>query len=422
MQLAIVAAGFTPDEADELRRAMAAWRRKGDKLSGFSGRFIGGMIANGYPEEFAQRCFGQLRGFSEYGFPESHAASFAILVYVSCWLKHYHAEAFAAALINSQPMGFYQPSQIVRDAREHGAVVRGVDVNFSGWDCTLELIQGAGGEGGVLGARAEGDGKGASFRARPALAGGRKQRPPATHALRLGMRQVKGLKEADARLIEGCVAEGGACADVATLWRRSSCSVASLKRLAAADAFGSMGLDRRSALWEIEPLRDEELPLFAALDPTRLEEEVPALPAMAPRMAMLEDYQHTGLSLEAHPLQFLREGLEKRKVVRCGDLRDRGVSPDGRSVEVAGTVLVRQRPGTASGVVFITLEDETGIANLIVWPKVFEHFRRVARMSTILLARGKVERQGDVVHVHVSFLESLDGEMEGMESVSRDFH
>ncbi len=397
MQLAIVAAGFSADEADNLRRAMAAWRRKGDRLAAFEGRFIGGMLSRGYALEFAQRCFGQLRGFSEYGFPESHAASFAILVYVSCWLKHHRPAAFAAALINSQPMGFYQPAQIVRDAREHGVVVRPVDVNLSAWDCTLEQAG----------------------------------RDPSTHrfAVRLGQRLVKGLPERDAAAIAGAVAGRGRFKDVPSLWRTTLVPAASLRKLAAADAFGSMNLDRRAALWQIQPLRDEELPLFDAPRTRDREQDFfaeddpnPALPVMHPRLRMLQDYQATGLSLASHPLTFLRPQLARRRVIRNAELREPGRCPQGRTVSVAGVVLVRQRPGTASGVVFITLEDESSIANLILWPGTFEKYRKVARTSAMLLARGHVERQGEVVHVHVDHLECIDGLLDDMPVMSRDFH
>jgi error-prone DNA polymerase len=445
MQLAIVAAGFTPDEADKLRRAMAAWKRKGDAIFRFGQRLIDGMIARGYPREFADRCFEQIKGFSEYGFPESHAASFALLVYASSWLKHHHPAAFAAALINSQPMGFYAPAQIVRDAREHGVEVRAIDVTRSAWDCTLERD----------GARAP--------------------------ALRLGMRLVKGLAKGDAERIGGAMRDGSALgrvpASIGALWRRSGASVRAMRCLAQADAFGCFGLDRQRALWEVRALRDEHLPLFdgeggevsgcrgveageaigahcsapghhdtttppgtnasasglgdaAARELRELPEppeppelpELPELPDVGPSRRMVADYAHTGLSLRAHPMEFLRGTLDARGVTRACELRDERACPNGRRVKVAGVVLVRQRPGTASGVVFITLEDETGIANLILWPRVFERFRVAARMSTLLLAQGSVERQGEVVHVHVHRLESLDEHAPELASSSRDFH
>jgi error-prone DNA polymerase len=384
MQLAIVAAGFTPDEADQLRRAIAAWKRKGDAIVRFGQKIIGGMVERGYPLEFAERCFEQMRGFSSYGFPESHAASFAILVYVSAWLKYRHPAAFAASLINSQPMGFYAPAQIVRDAAEHGVKPLQVDVNGSEWNCGLERTS----EG---------------------------------LALRLGMRLVKGVPEREANLIAASRRAGGRFGSLPELWRRSRVSVKSLRHLAKADAFGSLGLDRQGALWQIQPLRDEPMPLFEQVGETA--EEVPdALPERTPRGRVLDDYASIGLSLKAHPVSFIRADLDKRKVIRCAELRDERMTATGTFASVAGLVLVRQRPSTASGVVFITLEDETGIANLIIWSDTYERYRRAARLSRILLAYGKVERQREVVHLHVRRLVSLDGKMEELEAGSRDFH
>jgi error-prone DNA polymerase len=382
MQLAIVAAGFTPDQADGLRRSMAAWKRKGNAIARYGEQLIGGMVANGYEREFAERCFEQIKGFSEYGFPESHAASFAIIVYVSAWLKRHHPAAFAAALINSQPMGFYQPAQIVRDAQEHGVGVRPIDVNRSGWDCSVE---------------------------------------DAGTALRLGMRLVKGMPRTDADRIRDAVLARGPFGTVESLWRASGVGVRALRALADADAFGSMGLDRQRALWQIRPLRDEPLPLFAHADGTD-EAGLDLLPAPAPVDVVLHDYGAAGLSLKAHPMSFLRARLDGVGALCAADLRDGRACPSKREVCVAGLVLCRQRPSTASGVTFITLEDETGIANLIVWRDVFERHRRVARLSTMLLVRGTVERQGEVVHVHASWLEPLDGWLGSVASVSRDFH
>ena len=384
MQLAIVAAGFTPDEADQLRRAMAAWKRKGRDIEKFGTKLIAGMKARGYAREFAERCFEQIKGFSEYGFPESHAASFAILVYVSSWLKWYEPAAFAAALINSQPMGFYAPAQIVRDAQEHGVEVRPVDVNFSGWDCSLEK-PGAG-----------------------------------RSCMRLGMRLVKGMREEEATMIESAArARGGrGFAGVRDLWRASGVTVGALRKLAQADAFRSMGMDRQQALWAIKPLKDERLPLFDACE----EEEIAELPGIRAGRQVLHDYQSVGLSLKAHPVSFLRSRLDERGATCNGDLRNAKRCPQGRPVVVAGIVLVRQRPGTASGVVFMTLEDETGIANLILWSKTYEKFRSVARLATSVMAFGHVERQGEVVHVHVAKLESMDEMLPDLDGLSRDFH
>ncbi|MEL7473314.1 MAG: error-prone DNA polymerase [Planctomycetota bacterium] len=382
MQLAIVAAGFTPDQADGLRRSMAAWKRKGNAIYEYGQLLVDGMLANGYSREFADRCFEQIKGFSEYGFPESHAASFAILVYVSCWLKHHHPAAFAAALINSQPMGFYQPAQIVRDAKEHGVEVRPIDVNHSAWDCVLE------------------DGE---------------------RAIRLGMRLVKGLAEQDARRIETCGRGRGLVRTIESLWRWSGASVRALRCLAQADAFGSMGLDRQRALWQVRPLRDDPMPLFGASDSTD-EAGLDRLPAISMPDRVLHDYGSVGLSLKAHPVSFIRDTLGARGVLPACELRDERACPQGKMVSVAGLVLCRQRPSTASGVTFITLEDETGVANLVIWRDTFDRYRRAARLSTILLARGKIERQGAVVHVHVQHLESVDEELPSLAMVSRDFH
>lgn len=432
MQLAIVAAGFTPDEADGLRKSMAAWKRKGSGIYQYGQKLMDGMIAKGYPREFAERCFEQIKGFSEYGFPESHAASFALIVYCSAWLKRYHPAAFAAALINSQPMGFYQPAQIVRDAQEHGVEVRGVDVNRSGWDCSLEaesdtVTRWWSGNANACGAMSDSDRRIAV----PAPLCHSATAPLVPPALRLGTRLVKGLAQEDAERVAAAVRERGPFRDVESLWRASGVSVRGLRCLAQADAFGSMGLTRQQALWQIKPLRDERLPLFeAGDDAAAVDRDEPAsdaialvaLPPIAPSTLVRQDYEHVGLSLKAHPMSFLRERLASDGVVPCGDLRDPRLCPQGRRLQVAGLVLVRQRPGTASGVVFFTLEDESGIANLIVWSDTFESYRRVARQSHVLQVRGKIERQGEVVHVHVDHMESLDHALPDVELASRDFH
>jgi error-prone DNA polymerase len=472
MQLAIVAAGFTPDEADGLRKSMAAWKRKGSGIYQYGQKLMDGMIAKGYPREFAERCFEQIKGFSEYGFPESHAASFALIVYYSAWLKRYHPAAFAAALINSQPMGFYQPAQIVRDAQEHGVEVRGVDVNRSGWDCSLEaesdtVTQWQSGKVNTCGAMSDLD----RDTAAPAPLCHSATATRVTPALRLGTRLVKGLAQNDADCVAAAVRQHGPFRDVESLWRASGVSVRGLRCLAQADAFGSMGLTRQQALWQIKPLRDERLPLFEtgvceegwsqdqsrsprraqkipsedsvkqdgsggdtgpsiASSSLRGESVLPvadaaalaALPPIAPSTLVRQDYEHVGLSLKAHPMSFLRERLASGGVVPCGELRDPRLCPQGRRLQVAGLVLVRQRPSTASGVVFFTLEDESGIANLIVWSDTFETYRRVARQSHVLQVRGKVERQGEVVHLHVDHMESLDHALPDVEVASRDFH
>ena len=391
MRLAIVAAGFTPDEADGLRRAMAAWKRKGDAIVRYGQRLVDGMIERGYPPEFANRCFEQIKGFSEYGFPESHAASFALLVYVSAWLKRYRPATFAAALINSLPMGFYAPAQIIRDASEHGVEVRGVDVNHSQWDCTLEDVNSSSAD--------------------------------TSPAIRLGMRLVKSLVESDARRIAAAVEAHGRFDTIESLWRVSGAPVRALRALARADAFGSMGLDRQAARWRIAPLRDHPMLLFEPFDAEReMEQEHAPLPAVALSSEVLTDYGSVGLSLKAHPISFIRDQLHRRGVLPCAELRDATRRPQGHRVAVAGIVLVRQRPSTASGVVFFTLEDETGIANLVVWGSTFECYRRVARLSHVLLAVGRIERQGEVVHLHAQHLESLDDRLPTLSAASRDFH
>jgi error-prone DNA polymerase len=409
MRLAIVAAGFSPDEADQLRRAMAAWKRKGHEIERFGRRLIEGMVRRGYDRSFADRCFEQIKGFSEYGFPESHAASFALLVYVSAWLKKHHPAAFAAALINSQPMGFYAPAQIVRDAREHGVEVRPVDVNRSAWDCTLE-------EGG---ATALGGGG--------AAGGG-----PAGPALRLGMRLVRSLREEEAKAVAEAVERHGPFRSIEGLWRGSGVRVAALRHLAAADAFGSMGLDRQRALWEIRALEKGTATFFGvepdgrdgvAVEPALPDgAQIPGLPPIPDPRKVIQDYAALGLSLKAHPVSFLRGQLAARGALPAAMLADRAALPHGSRAAVAGIVLVRQRPGTASGIVFMTLEDETGVANLIVRPEIYRRDRRAASGGVVVLARGTVERQGDVVHVLAESLQSAEWAMAELAARSRDFH
>ena len=370
MRIAIVAGGFTPDEADQLRRAMATFRRAGT-IHTFRAKMIDGMVERGYDRNFAERCFSQIEGFGEYGFPESHAASFALLAYVSAWIKCHYPAAFACALLNSQPMGFYAPAQIVRDAREHGVEIRPVDVNHSEWDCTLEPA--AGSTGGV--------------------------------ALRLGFREIKGFAANDAkRLVAN---RGNAYADPHALWRRAGIDGAALERLAAADALASMGLQRREALWALKGLGEAPPPLFAQDDPLAREPTV-ALPAMSLSEAVSADYSTLQLSLKAHPLALLRDRMAARGVTPAAQLAELA---NGARVRVAGLVLVRQRPGSAKGVVFATLEDETGVANVIVWPHVFERFRREAMRAALLMVSGKLQREGIVVHVVANQLEDCSTEL-----------
>ncbi|MBO0764540.1 MAG: error-prone DNA polymerase [Hyphomicrobiaceae bacterium] len=401
MQIAIVAAGFSPEEADKLRRAMATFRHTGT-IHLFREKFIAGMVANGYEREFGERCFGQIEGFGEYGFPESHAASFALLVYVSSWIKHYYPEAFCAALLNSQPMGFYAPAQLVRDAREHRVEVLPPDVNRSEWDCTLEEL--------------------------PHLA----QRQPHRElhqrgewespscAVRLGLRLINGLAEEEGRKI--VAARGAGYANVDAVWLRSGASVSVLERLADADAFRSSGLDRRAALWAVRGLDGGALragakcttaaasPIVAWPDGADLFDERPvALPQATLGEHVVADYAALGLSLKAHPVAFFRDELAARGILTSARHWDERLA--GRRVTVAGLVLVRQRPGTAKGVIFLTLEDETGIVNVVVWPKAFEANRRVLMTAQFLAVRGKIEREGLVIHVVAEELIDLTAEL-----------
>ena len=414
MQLAIVAAGFSPDEADQLRRAIASWKSKQNLIHTFGQRLIHGMTTNGYDRGFAERCFKQIQGFSEYGFPESHAASFALIVYVSAWLKHYHPAAFAAALINSQPMGFYAPAQIVRDAKQHNVDVRPVDVNFSRWDCVLE----------------EEDEVEATERRSDEATKGRKRKEvfngEACPAMRLGMRVVKGLRRDDAVAIAHAVEQYGRLSSIDALWRATGVRLQSLRKLAEADAFNSMDLDRQHALWQIRSLHNEHLPLFESESsaPSSLRRFVAPslLPSLPQPTKVVHDYASMGLSLKAHPVSFLRDKLDAIHVTRAHDLQDEILWPGGAPIAVAGVVLVRQRPRTASGVVFMTIEDETGVANLILKPDIFERHRKAARHSVFILAKGHVERQGKVVHVMTDSVEDFDAQMLALTCPSRDFH
>ena len=377
MQIAIVAAGFTPPEADKLRRAMATFKRVGT-IGTLKDKFISGMIGNGYDRDFAEASFAQIEGFGEYGFPESHAASFAILVYASSWLKCYFPDVFAAALLNAQPMGFYAPAQIVRDAADHGVEIRPIDVNLSDWDNTLE------------------PGPEAAKRLHSRHAD---MAPDvrSTHAMRLGFRQASGLKEQELRQL---VAQRGRGYDsIRDVWLRSGLPASTIERLADIDAFRSLGLDRRDALWAVRGLNrvggQEDLPLFQqAHDPTK--EADFDLPAMPLGEHIVEDYRTIGLSLKAHPTALLRAELAARRAIKSERLTD---IRNGERVRVAGLVLVRQRPGTASGVIFMTLEDETGIANIVVWPKLFEQYRREVLGGRLVAIDGVLQKEGDVIHV-----------------------
>ncbi|HID23851.1 MAG TPA: error-prone DNA polymerase, partial [Planctomycetaceae bacterium] len=371
MRLAVVAAGFTPGEADQLRRAMGAWRRPG-LIDQFRQKLIQGMVAQGYSQKFAEQVFRQIRGFGDYGFPESHAASFALLVYVSAWLKRYYPAAFTAALLNSQPMGFYAPAQLVADTQKHGVDVRPVDVNFSHWDCTLEPAAAP------LPVPPTKRPKNALPESGPGLA-----KDP--WALRLGFRMVKGLSEKHAERIVRQRTESP-YRSVDDFVRRTGLAGGPLRQLALADAFASLGLNRRQAFWKALP-RQPLAPLL------RTDEEPPAaLPPLSIQAEVAADYQTFGLSLRRHPMSFLRGRLEMWQVVPAERLDQ---LPPGTPLKVAGVVLLRQRPSTASGITFVTLEDETGLVNLIVRPDVWQRYRRAAHTATALLAWGRLQRESD---------------------------
>jgi error-prone DNA polymerase len=409
MKIAIVAAGFTPAEADRLRRAMATFKKTGI-IHEFGARLVDGMVANGYERDFAERCFKQIEGFGEYGFPESHAASFASLVYVSAWLKHHYPDVFLAAILNAQPMGFYAPAQLVRDARSHGVDVRAPDVNLSDWDSVLEEktladVGDAGSAAAPLLLPPQAGGEVASVS--PPVQRGEIKRGAATEnlthprgnalAVRLGLRLIKGLNEAEAAKIVAARAAGGPFADPEDLLRRARIRRETLARLAEADAFRSAGQDRRAALWAAKAVAGPPTPLFAAAGEAGAEAPA-ALPAMPLCEHVAHDYQHLRLSLKAHPVSFFRERLTAERARTCADaMAARG----GTRLAAAGLVLVRQRPGTAKGVVFVTLEDETGVANLVVWRKTFERYRKAIMGARLLRAWGKIQREGEVVHLVV---------------------
>jgi error-prone DNA polymerase len=364
MKVAIVGAGFTPAEADQLRRAMATFKVTGG-VSHFFDKLVGGMVERGYPRDFAERTFKQIEGFGSYGFPESHAASFAKIAYASCWMKHHHPDVFCAALLNAQPMGFYAPAQVVRDARNHRVEVRPACINASRWDCTLEAT------------------------------GGRYL------AVRLGLRQVRGLANVHGAAIVAARGETP-FQSVEEVWRRAGVPRAAIERLAEADAFHALGADRRQGMWKVRGLGEAPLPLFAAADerqtgfsPEGLEPAVELKP-MSDGREVVEDYRSLQLSLRAHPLAFLRDDLSRRGIVRCANLAR---IKDGRHVEVAGIILVRQKPGSAKGVLFITIEDETGIANGILWPDRFEAQRRTVMSAAMIGMKGRVQKEGEVIHV-----------------------
>jgi error-prone DNA polymerase len=366
MEVAIVAAGFTPTEADELRRSMATFKAVG-KVTDFKKKLLEGMDKRGYEPEFALRLFKQIEGFGGYGFPESHAASFALLVYVSCYLKCFYPDVFATALLNSMPMGFYQPAQIVIDAKNHGVTVLPIDVNFSQWDNILE------------------DKVGDFF------------------AIRLGFRQAKGLSEQEMNLLVAHRENG--YQSLAKL-RDIGIAQSTLEKLADADAFRSMGMDRRSALWQISALNDRPIALFEGKADNSSYEAQIELPLMPKSEHVIHDYAHTGLSLKAHPVSFIRNQLESLRILST---KDANKTKDGERLKVAGLILVRQRPGTASGICFITIEDETGVANLVVYPQLFNDFRKEILGAKLLMVEGKVQREGEVVHIVVQRCHNYNG-------------
>lgn len=408
MKIAIECAGFSPAEADQLRRAVTGFRRYGD-IETFEQKFIHGMLDRDYERAFAERCFAQLRGFASYGFPESHAASFALLVYVSAWIKKHYPAVFAVTLLNSQPMGFYAPAQIVRDAQEHGVTVLPVDVNASDWDCTLQ----------------------------------------SRDVVRLGFRQIKGMRDADAQTLVNLRQRRGAFESVDAVQQAAGFAQPIMQRLAEADAFGSVGSSRRLALWKSARAVDDRAwpstigaagklrtaDAVGSLGAVNATGEVGALdgppstaypidaepavqlPVMSEMAEVKSDYATTGLSLKQHPVGLVRDELRRRQYI---ENRTLVTLPQGRWVKVAGLVLIRQRPGTAAGIVFETIEDETGVANLIISPKVFDRDRPAARHASFAGAEGRVERQGTVVHVHVWRMVDLT-ELLNCEQPSRDF-
>ncbi|MGZ5134729.1 MAG: helix-hairpin-helix domain-containing protein, partial [Flavitalea sp.] len=357
MKIAIVAAGFTPSEADELRRSMATFKLKG-LVTQFEEKLINGMTQRGYTLEYAQRVFRQLEGFGSYGFPESHAASFALLVYVSSWIKCYYPDVFACALLNSMPMGFYQPAQIVIDARKHDVEVREVDINYSNWDNKLEEKSGN------------------------------------YYVMRLGFRQVKGLREDDMKILVS--RRSKMYSDINQL-RDAGLSESALEKLADADAFRSIDLDRRQALWEVS-LKDRPIALFSGQPSEDAKEKNTLLPIMSTSEHVVHDYAATSLSLKAHPVSFVREKLQQLHIFSTKDIT---TVADGDNVKVAGLVLVRQRPGTAGGICFMTIEDETGFANLVIFEKLFDKYRKEILQSRLIMVEGKLQREGEVIHVIV---------------------
>jgi len=377
MEIAIVAAGFIPAEADELRRSMATFKANG-KLHLYEKKMVDGMVARGYDEGFSRRVFKQLQGFEGYGFPESHAASFALLVYISSWLKYYYPDVFCTALLNSQPMGFYQPAQIVRDARDHQVKVVPVDVNYSFWDNTLEEKDGA------------------------------------YHVVRLGFREVKGLREEDMQLL--IAGRDKPYIHVDQL-RSAGVPETALEKLSDADSFRSLGSDRRKALWEVSALGDRPIALFDDTPSESVKEVQIQLPLMTEGEHVVQDYAAIGLSLKNHPVALVREKLDLLRITKIGDLK---TMKDGDPVRVAGLITVRQRPGTAKGILFMTLEDETGAANIVVWEKLFDKFRKEIIQSRLFMVEGKLQIKGEVIHVVAKRCFNLNSLLRGLTIANED--
>lgn len=403
MKLAVVAAGFTPGEADQLRRAMGAWRKTG-VIEKFKDKLMKGMMEKGLTGKFAENVFRQLRGFGEYGFPESHAASFAKLVYVSSWLKHYYPAAFTASLLNSLPMGFYGPAQLVSDAQQHNVEVLPVDVNFSDWDCTLENTTADG---------------------RPRSPIPKSPEPPSRQvpdspALRLGLRQISGLPQEAAELMVEERKRGGPFSSVAEFGRRTGLSQSTIAKLSHADAFASLKQCRRSALWQAlgQEKTSIDQPLLSGLD-DQDDDAALLLSDLSPQEEVFEDYRSVGLSLKNHPISFYREELDQLNVTRSGDLDN---CRNNQHVRVAGLVILRQRPATAKNITFATLEDETGVANLVIRPDIWARYYKVARTCTGWIAYGKLEKRSGVIHVVVSRIDDLSQQTQELGIKSRDFH
>ncbi len=421
MQIAMKGAGFSGDEADRFRRAMAAWKR-GGAVEEFRKKILAGMLAKRYTPEYADQCFNMLKGFGEYGFPESHSASFALLVYVSCWIKRHHPAVFCCGLLNSQPMGFYAPAQIVRDAQAHGVIVLAVDVNQSSWECTLHALGVRGhsyelDENDLVTAESsENDSHGDSEIV--ADFGRTWDWGHGGPVVQLGFNRVRGLRRAHAdRVIE--VRTRGPFTSVDQFARRTGLPPHALRTLAEADGFGSLGLSRRQALWDVMKCHSEPMPLFDWLTEDTAPEVGVSLPTMPMSQEVTIDYRTAGLSLKRHPVALIRQQLKQMRVTPAADL---STMTHGKWVRVAGLVLIRQRPGTASGIVFETLEDESGIANLIIRPVVFDRYRKAARHSTLVQAEGYVERQDKVVHVMVMRMTDLSHLISDGGVGSRDFH